>query len=162
MDYHLKPIGKTCAETGAELTPGSVCHSILLERDGQLVRLDFSEAGWSGPPEGTIGQWKCVVPAMAENKPKPLDTEGLMRYFEQLNEDANPAQDKFRYVLALLLLQKKRVKLEGSRYEGDAEFLEILGSHGEGPFEVRDCDLAEGEIQALQNSLNSQMASEWN
>lgn len=162
MDYHLKPIGKTCAATGSELVPGSVCHSVLIERDGQLVRLDFSEAGWTGPPAGTIGLWKCTVPENEQPKAKPLDTEALMRYFEQMSEDGNPAQDKFRYVVALLLLQKKRLKLEGSRFDGETEFLEFIGSQGEGPYEVRDARLADGEIQQLQQELNAHLTSEWN
>lgn len=162
MDYHLKPIGKTCAATGNELIPGSICHSVLIERDGQLVRLDYSEAGWAGPPAGAVGLWKCTVPEAEQPKAKPLDTEGLMRYFEQMVEDANPAQDRFRYVVALLLLQKKRLKLEGSHFDGEAEYLEFIGSHGEGPYEIRDPRLADGEVQQLQHELNTHLASEWN
>ena len=109
MDYHLKQIGRTCAGTGEELLSGSTCFSALVERDGQLVRLDYSQEGWTGPPEGTIGYWQSVVPEPDETKAKPLDTDALMRYFEQLSEDANPAQEKLRYVLSLLLLQKRRL-----------------------------------------------------
>ena len=161
MDYHLKPIGKTCAATGNELVPGSVCHSVLVERGSELVRLDYSDEGWNGPPEESIGHWSCVVPEQDKTKVKPLDTDGLMRYFEQLDEDANPAQEKFRYVLALLLLQKRRLRLEDSRHEADVEYLQLTGSHGEGPFEVRDQQLDKSEIDQLQNNLNSHLMTEW-
>lgn len=162
MDYHLKPIGKTCAATGKELVPGSACFSVLAERDGRLIRLDYSEACWAGPPEGTVGFWQSVVPEPEEAKVKPLDTDALMRYFEQLSEDANPAQEKFRYVLSLLLLQKRRLKIEGSRQDGDIEYLELVGSHSEGPFEVRDHQLDDAEIEQLQGDLNAHLATEWN
>ena len=84
-----------------------------------------------------------------------------MRYFEQLCEDANPAQDKFRYILALLLLQKRRLKMEGSRQDGEIAYLELVGSRGEGIFEVRDQQLSAEEIEQLQQTLNTHLASEW-
>ena len=161
MDYHLKPIGKTCASTGKVLVPGSTCYSIVVERDGELTRLDYSEEGWSGPLEDTLGQWKCVVPEPAEMKAKPIDAHALMRYFEQLTEDHNPSQEKFRFVLALLLLQKRRLKVEDSRQEDDTEYLELIGSHGEGPFYVKDQQLDDVEIAELQKSLSQHLATEW-
>ncbi|MAG94689.1 MAG: hypothetical protein CMJ48_13230 [Planctomycetaceae bacterium] len=161
MDYHLKPIGRNCAGTGEPLVPGSFCHSVVREIDGHLVRFDFSAESWEGPPDDAIAQWQCLVPEGRDDKPKPLDTEALFRYFEQLCEDASPARNEFRYILALMLLQKRRLKLEGSRFEDDAEFLELIGSHGEGPFEVPDQQLEDTEIEQLQQDLNSHITAEW-
>ena len=162
MDYHLKPIGKTCAATGKELEPGSTCHSVLIERDGEFVRLDYSEEGWLSSPDEAIGAWQCTVPEETEAKSKPLDTDSLMRYFEQLVEDANPAQEKFVYVLGLLLLQKRRLKIEGAKQEDDTEYLQLIGSQGEGPFELRDQLLEDDEIKKLQENLNQHLDTEWN
>lgn len=161
MDYQLKPIAKTCAATGEQLPPGGRCHSALVEQNGKLIRFDYSDEGWNGPPTGTIGFWQSIVPEEIEAQVKPLDADALMRYFEQLCEDANPAQDKFRYVVALLLLQKRRLKLEGSRRDGEIEYLELLGSRGEGLFEVRDQHLTDDEIGQLQQALNVHLATEW-
>ncbi|WP_155367853.1 hypothetical protein [Gimesia maris] len=52
MDYHLKPLGKTCSSTGKDFVPGELVHSVIVEKNGQLIRMDFSEEAWSGPPEG--------------------------------------------------------------------------------------------------------------
>ena len=84
-----------------------------------------------------------------------------MRYFEQLSEEPNLAQEKFRYVLALLLLQKRRLKIEGSRQDGEIQYLQLSGSRGEGQFDVRDHQLSEDEILHLQNDLNAHLATEW-
>ena len=160
MDYHLKPVGKVCAATQRELVSGEICHSALIELDGEITRLDFTEEGWSGPPEGSIADWHTVVPDFAA-KPKTVDTASLMTYFEQLCEDANPAHEQLRYVLALLLLQKRRLRLEGSRTDDDGnDFLEFIGSKSEGPFEVQDSDLTEEEIAGLQATLNAQLQQE--
>lgn len=161
MDYHLKSIGKTCAATGQELTPGSECYSVLVEENGQHVRKDFAAAAWTGPPVGTLAFWKATVPTPEQRKPHPLDADALMRYFEQLSEAANPAQEKLKYVLALLLLQKRRLKIEGSRRDGEIELIQFVGSHGEGPYEVRNQQLQEAEISRLQAELNLQLTREW-
>ncbi len=133
----------------------------MIEQEGKLVRLDFSEAGWSESPPNAIGYWKTTVPVPDNNKPTILDADAMMRYFEQLSEAPNHAQDKFRFVLGLLLLQKKRLRLEGSRREEDLEFLRLSGTRGEGDFEVRDYQLADEEIQELQSNLTGQLTQEW-
>ncbi len=173
MDYHLKPIGTTCAHGGERLEPNSVCVSVVVERDGELLRLDYCEADWPGEFEDAIGQWRCRVPEPVDPGNRQIDPDGLMRYFEQLSErlaslpggqlteQAAPPDQKLRYVVALLLLQKRRLKLDGSRMEGDREVLEFTGARGEGQFEVPDCQLADEEIEGLQDQLNEQMQHEW-
>ena len=161
MDYHLKPISKTCAATGDLLDPGTNCHCVLVDQDGKLVRFDFSEQGWTGPPEGTIGYWRSVVPETDQRAKPTLNVDAMMRYFEQLCEDAIPVQDKLRYVLALWLVKKRRLKIQDSHQDGEAEILELMGSQEEGPFEVRDQQLSEVEIEKLQHELNAHLATEW-
>lgn len=141
------------------MVPGTRVHSVLVDRGHEQVRLDFSEAAWTGPPEGTIGHWRCLVPEPAASGPKPIDAEALFRFFEDTAEDHNPIQEKFRYVVALLLLQKRRLILDGSRRDGEIEYLELVGSRSEGPFEVRDQHLSPEEIQQLQSELNAHLAS---
>ena len=161
MDYRLRPIGKLCALTGAELLPGSRCRSALVERDGQMQRIDALESAWKGPPEGTIGHWRIVVPETSGGRPKAIDVDAMMRTFEQMQEDANPGNDKFLYLLTLLLLQKKRLQIVGSRDEDETTVMELVGSHGEGPWEVRDQKLAEAELTELQSALTTRLAEEF-
>ena len=161
MEYQFRPIGKKCAATGQELVPGSLCYAVLVERNGDLERLDYSEAGWNGPPEGTVGVWKCIVPKAALVRHEPLDTSALMTCFEQLIEEANPAREGLRYILALLLVKKRRLRLEGSRIDGNDEYLQLAGAQGEGAYEVRDLSPSDEEVQQWQRELNVYLASEW-
>lgn len=153
QDYNVKPVGRTCAGTGQELVPGTLCHSALVESNGELLRLDYSEAGWVSPPAGLIAHWRCEVPEATTSAKKTLDVDDLMRQFEQLNEEASPSQDKFRYVLALLLLQRRRLRLDGMKTIDDQEFLEVTGTRGEGTFLVPDQQLDDAEVQELQNAV---------
>ena len=74
-------------------------------------------------------------------------------------EDANPAQQRLCYVVALLLMQKRRLQLERTRYDGEIAWLEFVGQRGEGPFEVRDQQLTGAEIAELQGTLSRHLGA---
>ena len=160
MEYSFRPIGRTCAATGVELTSGTLCRSALVERDGRTERLDYLASAWPGPPEGTIGHWRSRVPVAAAPQARRLDADELLRQFERLEETGHEQIRRLRYVVALLLLQKKRFELEGSRSDGDIDYLIVVGTKGEGPFEIRDERLSPEEIGALQRELAAQVAAE--
>lgn len=164
MDYRFKPISKVCAATGEPLVPGEVCYSVLFERDGVYERQDFSRDGWTGIPDEAVGYWKCLVPFPETRQAATTDPESLLRYFEQLQAipDPNPHQEKLSYVLALHLLQKRRLQLEESRTVDDHDHLVLIGSRGEGPYEIRDQQLAQAEVAELQAALDQQLNLEWN
>jgi hypothetical protein len=160
MDYELKPLGKICSKTGKPFGPGDVCYSTVIEKGNEWLRLDFSAGAWTGPPEGAIGFWRVTVPVRDQPKRRFLDPDALLRHFEQLCEDANPAREKFRYVLALLLVQRRRLQIATTRSDAEGTILELAGLQGEGPFEVRDQQLAEAEIGALQLELEASITAE--
>lgn len=160
MDYHIRPLGKVCAATGQPLTPGSVCMSVLVAKGDDLQRMDYSLDAWQGPPAGCIAQWQSQVPWPVEVKKKRIDPDALMSYFEQLTEEANPVHDKLRYILAILLLHKRRLKDEGTQSHGDDEFLVFSGMQGEGTFEVRNFVLSDQEVTELQETLNAHLQAE--
>lgn len=161
MDYHFKPPSKNCAKTGRVLTPGSVCHSVLIDKNGVLTRLDFSDEGWQGPPEGHLGYWRTTVPAGRDPREQRLDPDTAFRYFEQLGEQLAPESDRQRYVLALFLLQHRKLRLEGMRSDEIGDTLELVGQNGEGIYEVPDLKLSEIETQQVQAELRVHLATEW-
>jgi len=132
-----------------------------VERNGELVRMDYSVEGWTGPPEGMIGLWTSQIPPAAVIHASKVDPEILLRFFEQLLESGNPAHDRMLYVVALYLLQRRRFRLEGTRVDEGGQFLQLIGSRGEGPFDVRDQQLPEEEVKALQAALNQQLSEQF-
>lgn len=162
MEYHFRPLGKTCAGTGRPFAPGTRVISVLVEQNGELTRLDYSTEGWQGPPPGTVGQWHSDVPQIDPATARIVDPDKLLTYFEQVQEDANPAQAQIAYVLALYLLQRRRLRLEGARHDDDGQFLQLVGSRGEGPYEVRDQQLSDDEIKRLQAEIQIAVQAEWN
>lgn len=155
MDYHLKPVGKTCAASGRELTPGMQCRSVLVDEGGTYTRLDYADEAWPGEPENAVAVWRFQIPeADPDAARKPLRGDALLDCFEQMLEDAGPANEKLLFVLALLLLQKRRLKIDGERRDGEIDFLQLIGTRGEGPYEVRQFDLSEDERRQLQQSVD--------
>ena len=155
MDFNVRPVGKTCASTGQELIPGNSCWSVLMERDGRIVREDYSVESWSGPPDGMIGYWQSVVPDRTSGAATWLDTNSLFEYFVQLCESPNTVERDYQYVLALLLMRKRRLLLEESIIVDDHPVMRLVGTGGEGPFEVSERELSESRIEQLQNQLFS-------
>ncbi|MBX3450333.1 MAG: hypothetical protein KF777_12270 [Planctomycetaceae bacterium] len=161
MDYHFRSLGKTCAATGQPLAPGSLCHSVVVDEQGLLKRLDFSEEGWTGQPPQTVAHWRTRVPDQPAGATVPIDPDSLFRYFEQLSEEASPGTEETRYVLALHLLKHRRLTVVQAHGEADDELLELSGTHGEGQFFVRNLHLDDAAVGSLQNVLRQQLATEW-
>jgi hypothetical protein len=153
MDYNIKPLGRTCSVSGQPLAPGSSCYSALVLENGKLARVDFAEESWSGAPQNAVAHWRADVPEVKETQENPLDPDSLFEYFERLSESPNEFQEKMRYVLALLLVRKRRLQIDGSRLDGDDSFLQLSGTRGEGSYEIRDPELSDAEIEQLQIQL---------
>ena len=155
MDFNVRPVGKLCAASGQELPSGRPCWSVLIERDGQIVRQDYSEDAWGGPPDGVIGYWKSVVPDRTSATSTLLNIDSLFEYFVQLCDSPNRTEQDYQYVLALLLLRKRRLLLEESIVVDDHPTMRLIGTAGEGPFDVPERALTECQIEELQNQLFS-------
>ncbi len=153
MEFNIRPAAKCCAKTGQPFRPGDVCWSMLIEKDGQMVRQDFSSEAWEGPPPEAICHWRSqIAQSTVTSRPK-LDADSLFDYFLQLSDSPNIVQQQYRYVLALLLLRKRRLVLEEVVELDDRPTMRLVGSAGEGPFDVPEEELNEEQIDRLQQQL---------
>lgn len=125
-----------CAATGRGLAPGDACIAVLVERESDkgLHRLDYSAEAWeSGArPEAdarVFGFWRARVGAEVEPKSTMMSDSELLDLFEELAGAAEHKQVVFRYVLALLLIRRRSLRLMGSK----AGVLLVLPKGAEGP-----------------------------
>lgn len=160
MEYQFKPVSKTCHASGNLLEPGSTCYSVIVEENGKLTRLDYSSEAWQGPPEDAVGYWQTSIPEENAGERKVIDPNTLMAQLEQLCEEANPLREQMTYVLALLLVQKRRLQIDETETTEDGEMLIFSGRRGEGPFRIRDQQLSQDEIRRLQNELQRELLAE--
>ena len=158
-DYRIAGFTGTCSATGHALEPGSVCITALCEHehDESFDRRDYSEAAWeSGArPERLFSYWRTVVPEPSEKKKVFVDDEVLLQIFERLANDDRPQRIAFRFVLALVLLRKRRLRMVGRTIDGQREvwqFKQRVGDEGP-PIEVINPQFSDDDAAALTSQL---------
>lgn len=153
MDYDPPRSTMKCAATGRELQERETYWSVLYDRPEGLERLDYSEEAWQGPPTDALAVWRTQVP-VREEKPQPLVDENVMlEVFTQLAEADEPEKINFRYILALLLMRKRILKLEDTARDGGREILVFSCKRTESTYRVVDPHLTEDQIAGVQQQV---------
>lgn len=82
-------------------------------------RVDVSQAAWDAGhrPAGAFSHWRSSVPDPATPRREPLDLPGLVELLNRLAEDthADHGRAAFRFVLALLLMRRRMLRLDETR-----------------------------------------------
>jgi hypothetical protein len=152
-DYQIQNNTRRCSISGRELQPGEKYFSVLFDENGAFVRRDYSAESWSGAPEGAYSFWSGRLPLEANVRRPTIDDEMLIDCLGRMNGETEPAKIKFRYVLALLLMRRKRLKFVEAHHEGDHDIL-ILHSPQRGErVTVIDPQLSDQEMNAVQDEV---------
>ncbi|MAI66499.1 MAG: hypothetical protein CMJ26_01310 [Phycisphaerae bacterium] len=152
-----RPTG-ICAETGDGLVPNTQAMATLSEReeDEGFDRLDYSISAWEEGkrPKRLFSYWKYTVPDSEKKQGIMIDDAVIDDLFERLADEEQPQRIAFRYILALVLLRKRKLKLVGREDadEGEIWLLQCKGVEGE-PVRVKNPGIAEEEIQDLSEQL---------
>ena len=122
--------------TGRAFVPGEAYVACLVESaSGELGRVDVSKEEWDSGfrPEGRVfGNWKTAFRPHAAAKKALLSDAELTDLFEGLGEPTEAKQRSFRFVLALLLVRRRVMKVVGSR---DRALVLVPRRAGEAPVE---------------------------
>jgi hypothetical protein len=110
LDFEVQRCTRRCAATDRALEPGDVCYSVLEISGADIVRKDYCPAGWSGAPDSAFGWWKSQVPEPTAKKIKLAPNDVLLELFDQLAD--RPDQTDLRYVLTLLLIRRRVLRIE--------------------------------------------------
>src|SRR3954471_2624441 len=111
-EYQIQGSTLRCALSGRELKAGERYFSVLTLDGGKFSRSDYSREAWQGPPQGAFSYWQGKVPAGQKPRRPPIDDDLLVECLTRLEDDATPEKMSFRYVVALLLMRRKRLRLE--------------------------------------------------
>src|SRR5262249_29620759 len=151
--YPIQHHSRVCAATGRSLQPGERYYSVLVVEAGQFARKDYSAQGWPGAPSDAIAYWSGKVPEADPKRRLVVDDELLMNCFERLAEETDSNRIQFRYVVALLLLRRKRLRFDDLRRDGDQEYLQLKCPKTAQTFEVLDPHLAEDDMMRVQDEV---------
>lgn len=113
-----------CAASGAPLEAGTPCVATLCEReeDDGFDRLDFSIDAWEAGqrPPRLFSHWRTVVAVVQERRQLLVDDDVLEDLFDRLAADERDQRIAFRFVLALILMRKRRLRFVGRAEPGAA------------------------------------------
>lgn len=179
--YPLSKGSGVCAATGAAIAPGShyiaaLAEAPVMSEDGsriagaELARMDYSIEAWNGgarpaSPARLFGFWKTQYqPAL--KKKQILDDATLLEVFESLGSEAgvgsgggggDEKQVKFRYLLSLLLIRRRLLRVVGTRKMagGKGDVMQVLrrGEPQAVPMEVVDPGLDDLSVADAMESL---------
>lgn len=150
--------------------PGAPCVVALVEREedpnAPLVRLDFSDAGWNSPqrPKGVIAYWRTTVPEPNEKRRGFVDDQSLIDLFDRLGSDDRPHRVRFRFVLMLLLVRKRLLRVVGTDSAGGVETWRVLprgAAEGEEPSAVVNPKLDEAATREVTEQLGEVLDGAW-
>jgi hypothetical protein len=153
VEYQIQPNTRRCSLTGRELVPGERYYSVLLEDAGKFIRKDFCAEAWQGPPAGAFSFWAGKVPTPSAKRHPPIDDELLLDCFRRLEGQTETSRLRFRYVVGLLLMRRRRLKLEEAVKEGEHEVLCLRCVRTGTRHRVVNPCLTEEELTAVQEDV---------
>ena len=148
-----KPLGQ-CYGTGRKIEYGEEYFAALVETEEGLQRRDFCADYWQEYKPEVFCYWKSKLPQPDQKRQMFVDDEMLMAFFERLAEETEQEKMNFRFVLALILMRKRRLKYDSSQTEGEKEVwrLRVVGSDKEF-VDVVNPQLEEEQIEQLSSQI---------
>ncbi len=165
-EYKLSRSSRQCYLQKRPLKEGEWYYSVLtLGESDQFERRDYSVEAWQGPPEQAVGYWKCRMPLSGPKKMVLAPREVLVDLLRQM--ESVPEQSKTRYLLALLLLRRRYVRMAdppgtpSQRQAAEDEIaaavdipmlhLEVIDDGS--TIDVPQCVIARNETESLSEAL---------
>ncbi len=167
-EYRVARSTGICAATGRPLEPGSACVAALCERpeDEGFDRFDFCLEAWEtgARPDGLFSYWRTTVPRPDAKQKILVDDDVLLDLFDRLADDVRPQRAAFRFILALILMRKRRLRYVGRSGDGDDErwLMRPRGADPNSPpIEVPNPQLSEEDIRELSDQLTEILRGEF-
>lgn len=158
FDFEIQRCTRRCATTERTMEPGEACYSVLEVQGADIVRRDYSQAAWTGPPAAAFGWWKSQIPEPSAKRIKLAPNDVLVQLFEQLTD--RPDSDDMRYVLALLLVRRRVFRLEAPVVQfgkpsttTDVEIVTMFCPKRETTYEVSVVTPTDQRVDEIQQQL---------
>ena len=152
MDFEVQRCTRHCAATGRELKPGETFYSTLVAEGAQVLRRDYAAEAWQGPPEGVLGWWKSHLPVRDARRVHWAPNDVMLELLEQLETQSE--KHDMRYVLSLLLVRRRVVRLEDTaRDEAGDEVSVLYCPRREKEYRVRTVMPDDARAIEIQNEL---------
>jgi hypothetical protein len=157
MSYPQASANRVCARTGRVLQPGEKHMVLLVQQDQNLAREDICMEAWSEPGPDAFAWWQTRVPERHQTTRLIIDDGLLYDCFTRLEAEDEPAKIHFRYVLALWLLRKRKLKFEDVHREQGQDWLLLREPRNKKLHRVQDPHLNEEAIKQVQQEVETML-----
>jgi len=147
-----KPLGQCCG-SGRKIESGEEYYGALVETEQGLQRRDFSNEYWEREKPPVYCFWKTKLAAPNEKKQLFVSDDMLMAFFERLAPETDPEKVSFRFVLALVLMRKRRLKYDATKMDRDREIWCLRIPGDKDVVEVINPHLAEEQVETLTSQI---------
>ncbi len=155
--------------TGAQLECGAHIVAALVDDPTAatgLRRVEIAADAWDAAqrPPHLVAFWKTEVPAPGAKRRVFVDDAALLDLFDRLGQEARAHQVGFRFVLMLLLVRKRLLRVIGQREATATECWVVTpkGSpEGDPGIEVVNPRLDEQAMREITEQLGEVLDGEW-
>jgi len=147
-----RPLGQ-CSGSGRKIEYGEEYYGALVEGEQGLQRRDFCGEYWEREKPPVYCFWKTKLAAPNEKKQLFLSDDMLVAFFERLAHETEPEKVSFRFVLALVLMRKRRLKYDSTKMEDGREIWRLRVTGDKDLVEVVNPHLSEDQIEQLTSQV---------
>ena len=147
-----RPLGQ-CSGSGRKIEAGEDYYGALVECHQGLERRDFCDEYWEQEKPQVYCFWKTRLAAPDEKKELFISDDMLMAFFERLANETHPEKLSFRFVLALVLMRKRRLKYDSTKMDGNREIWCLRVTGEKDVVDVANPHLTEDQIEQLSSQI---------
>ena len=154
MDYEVQRCTRRCANSGRELADGEMFYSVLLADGHDVRRVDYAAEAWTGPDRSDVlGWWRSQMPSRDQKRARMAPNDVLLGYFHELEN--SPLEQDTRYVLALLLVRRRVLRLDETEpTPAGGNVLVLYCPREDATYRVADALPDEARVQEIQKRLS--------
>ncbi|MSR44175.1 MAG: hypothetical protein EXS15_02305 [Phycisphaerales bacterium] len=161
--FELGRFTGVCAQSQEPIAPKQAFIAALadwVDDDGRstLRRFDYSINTWENGsrPDRLVCFWRSSAPMPGEKRHAFVDDETLLEMLQRMESETDARRCAFRWILALVLLRRKVLKLDGIVHEGEREswaFRPRGSDPASAPIRIANPGVREDEVRELADQL---------
>ena len=156
MEWNISKSEHRCTACEKAFAEDDPYVSALFDQDELFVRRDYCPPCWETAEgrSGAFSFWRTRVPRRDEDRKPLVDESVVMDFFLRLADTEDEQRLNFRYILALMLMRKKKLKFVDARRRDDREYLVLRRPREEAQHEVFNPQLTDEQIEQVREDLS--------
>ena len=152
-DRQVARFSGKCADCAREFQESDDFFAVLGEGDEGFERVDHCPECWPKVKDQGLIFWKTRVPVREEKKRTFVDDAVLVEFFRRLADAEEPQRQRFRFVLALVMMRKRLLRYVRSTRRKGTEYWRVILMADKREYLVLDPQLSEEQIAELSAQL---------